>query len=56
MKKELLKIAMENSAAVKMRGDLEERNSDDQDFLDISVWSLKAMLQEAYELGKKNNK
>ncbi|MCW6681304.1 hypothetical protein NHG29_00215 [Aerococcaceae bacterium NML160702] len=45
---------MEWSVQVKERGDLEKRNSDSEDFLDISVWGLKAMLQEAYELGKQH--
>ena len=35
-----------------MRSDLERRNNDSDDFLDISVWSLQSMLEEAYELGK----
>lgn len=51
---QLLEIAKKNSYAVENRGDLEKRNSDSEDFLDISVWSLKEMLREAYELGKQN--
>ena len=50
----LLEIAKKNSYAVENRGDLERRNNDSEDFLDISVWSLKGMLREAYELGKQN--
>lgn len=33
---------------------LETRNSDSLDFHDISVWSLKDALQEAYNSGKGN--
>lgn len=52
MKKELLEIAKENSFAVYQRGDLERRGSDQEDFIELSVWSLKDMLEEAYRLGK----
>ena len=55
MKNELLNIAKKHSRAVKMRGDLERQNNDSDDFLDISVWSLQSMLEEAYELGKNSN-
>lgn len=55
IKKELLEIAKENSAAVNLRGDLERRWSD-QDFIEVSVWALKAMLEDAYELGKREKK
>lgn len=51
---QLLEIAKKNSYAVENRGDLEKRNTDSEDFLDISVWSLKEMLREAYELGMQN--
>ena len=54
LQKQLEQIAMENSYGVEQRGDLETRNSDEEDFLDISVWSLKEMLKQAYELGKKD--
>ncbi|MCP1638599.1 hypothetical protein J2T50_000292 [Streptococcus gallinaceus] len=52
IKKQLEQIAIENSYAVECRGDLETRNSDSEDFLDISVWGLREMLKQAYELGK----
>lgn len=48
----LLKIAMQTMLSVAERGDLEPRNSDSEDFLDIPVWSLKQALEEAYLLGK----
>lgn len=56
MKKELLKIAKESSYAVKVRGNLERRYNDGENFLAISVWSLKEMLEKAYELGKQEGK
>ena len=48
-----LKIAKIYSATIRERGDLEERNSDSEDFIDISVWGLKKMLEQAYALGAK---
>lgn len=54
MKEEILNIAKKHSYAVKVRRSLERRNTDSEDFLDISVWSLQAMLEKAYELGRQN--
>lgn len=51
--KKLAKIAEKNIPELEGRGDLEARYSDDKDFFETSVWSLKAALIEAYELGKK---
>ena len=51
----LLEIAKKHSCAIEERGDLEKRNNDSEDFLEVSIWSLKEMLKEAYELGKQNN-
>ena len=48
----LVKIAQENIPGMEGREDLEAKNSDDLDFLDVSVWSLKDALVAAYELGK----
>lgn len=48
----LLKIAMQTMLSVAERGDLETRNSDSEDFLDVPVWNLKRALEEAYLLGK----
>ena len=51
--KKLVKIAEESIPELQGRGDLEARNNDSEDFFETSVWSLKAALIEAYELGKK---
>lgn len=51
--KKLVKIAEESIPELEGRGDLEARYSDSADFFETSVWSLKAALIEAYELGKK---
>ena len=53
VQRQLLSIAMKHSCAVRERGDLEPRHSDSEDFLDVAVWSLKAALEDAYELGLK---
>ena len=52
----LVKIAQENITGMIGREDLEPKNSDDLDFLDVSVWSLKDALVAAYELGKATGK
>ena len=49
---QLLKIAKEYMYAVEQRGDLEYRNRDSEDFIEVSVGSIAAVLQAAYELGK----
>lgn len=49
---QLLEIAKQNSVEVEDRGDLEARNNDSEDFLEVSVWGLKAMLDTAYQLAK----
>ena len=51
----VLEIAKKYSMTIEERGDLETRNSDSEDFIEISVWNLKEMLLEAYEKGKLNN-
>lgn len=52
----LLKIAKEYSTEIEERGDLETRMDDSEDFLEISVWGLKKMLEEAYKLGLKEQR
>lgn len=56
IKKQLLEIAKKASAAIEMRGDLERRCSDEDDFPEVAVWSIEEMLEKAYELGKKESK
>ena len=50
--KELLKIAKRYSVTVEQRGDLKARGSDSEDFIDVSVWGLEQMLQQAYKFGR----
>ena len=54
--KKIVKIAQENIPAMEERPDLEARNNDSADFLDVSVWCLKDALVAAYELGKATGK
>lgn len=49
---ELLRVARETILALEGRTDLERRFSDEEDFLDVAVWELKAALTAAFELGK----
>lgn len=51
----ILEIAKKNSCLIADRGDLETHSSDDEDFLDMAIWSIKEMLIQAYELGKRQN-
>lgn len=37
MKKQLIEIAKKNSYSIETRGDLETRNSDSEDFIEMSV-------------------
>ena len=52
----LLEIAKRHSIVVRERGDLEGRGNDSEDFLDISVVGLAAMLEDAYLLGCEDGK
>lgn len=56
MRKQLVEIAKKNSYRIETRGDLESRHNDDEDFIELSVWSIQSMLEEAYELGRKDSK
>jgi hypothetical protein len=48
----LAKIAREQIPGLEGRPNLEAMNSDDLDFIDVSVWSLEAALAAAYRAGK----
>ena len=48
---ELLKIAKKYMCEIQSRGDLEDRHNDSEDFVEVSVWSIKAVLKAAYEKG-----
>lgn len=49
---QLLQIAKNHSFEIANRGDLDQRMNDSEDFIEVSVWGLKAMLDEAYKLGQ----
>ena len=49
--KALEKIAMQENAAIEERGG-RERKWNDEDFPEVAVWSIEAMLVAAYKLGK----
>ena len=48
----LEQIAMSASYTLEMRGGIESRNSDEEDFPEVSVNAIQAMLEKAYLLGK----
>ena len=52
--KKLAVIAMQSIPELAGRGDLERHWSDEADFFETSVWSLKEALEKAYELGKQD--
>lgn len=51
---QIVKIAQENIPELETREDLERHYWDEEDFFETSVWSLKAALEAAYELGRKS--
>lgn len=50
-KKQLLDIAKEKSYSIQVRGDLEYRFNDSEDFVEVSVGAIKEIMKAAYELG-----
>lgn len=44
-------IAMSKSHEIGWRGGLDKRNNDTEDFPEISIWSIQAMLEAAYKAG-----
>lgn len=54
LEKRLLEIAMKHSYEMKERKDFEPRNRDSEDFIEVSIWGLKAMLEEAFKAGKQS--
>ena len=52
LQKKLERIAMDASYAIEVRGGLDTRNNDSEDFIETSVSAILTMLEKAYELGK----
>lgn len=50
--KALEKIAMQENAAIEERGGLERKWNDTEDFPEVAVWSIEAMLVAAYKTGQ----
>lgn len=48
----LEKIAMAASYTLEIRGGIETRNNDEEDFPEIGINSIQRMLEEAFRLGK----
>lgn len=52
IRSQLLAIAKEYMYAIESRGDLDYHGNDGDDFVEVSVGSIEAALQAAYELGR----
>ena len=54
--KDLLKIANEELFYCfdRKRADLDAHRSDDEDFMELSIWDIKRALEKAYELGRRD--
>lgn len=50
--KALLEIAKRLMVAVDSRGDLEARDNDSEDFIEVPVWGIQKAMEEAYLLGR----
>lgn len=51
---EIENIAITTCFEIDWRGGLDKRNNDSEDFPEISIWGLQAMLEEAYKAGLKD--
>lgn len=54
VEKQLLEIAMEHSMAMEVRKSFQKKNNDSDDFVEMAIWNLKAMLEDAYRLGQES--
>lgn len=54
LEKQLLNIAMKNSTSMEVRKSFKKKNSDSEDFVEMAIWNLKAMLEDAYRLGQES--
>ena len=50
----LVEIARKHIYPVEARGDLETRDNDSEDFIEVPVWSIQKVMEEAYLLGRMN--
>lgn len=50
VKRKLEKMAV-NMAYLERRGDLKSRHNDEDDFVDMAVWTIESLVQEAYLMG-----
>ena len=54
VEKQLLEVAMKHSIAMEVRKSFKKKNSDSEDFVEMAIWNLKAMLEDAYRLGQES--
>ena len=50
----ITEIAKKYSYTIQERGDLESRMNDEEDYIEVSIMSIEAMLEAAYKAGKEN--
>ena len=48
----LERIALEADYGLELRGGIEGRNNDSEDFPEVSIYAIQTMLEKAYLLGK----
>ena len=48
----LVEIARKHIYPVEARGDLETRDNDSEDFIEVPVWGIQKAMEEAYLLGR----
>ena len=48
----LERIATEADYGLELRGGIDGRNNDTEDFPEVSIWAIQKMLENAYLLGK----
>lgn len=54
--KQIMEIVKEEMPALADRKSLKRQWSDSNDFIEVSVWSIEAVIKKAYELGKADGK
>lgn len=48
---ELERIAINSDYSISVRGGIDIRNNDREDFPEVSIWGIREMLEKAYQLG-----
>ena len=54
--KKLEEMAKDTSIEIRQRGGLDTRNSDREDFPEMSIWAITRMIETAYKMGLEDGK